>query len=162
MKKYLPFLLLTACQPTIFGIDEQLWHTLSENERSLVIEGYNKRAAVAQTNAQNQREKELENERRRMELDAQNAPLYAAADAISAICGKASATSIESLGKEGFRQTITIAGDKFEVSPFKEMSDAWVKRQRISLSKGNDTFYPVKIFNHDTNEFINARKADRR
>ena len=34
--------LMASCSKKYFGVDEVVWHTLSEKERQQVIEGYNK------------------------------------------------------------------------------------------------------------------------
>ena len=104
-------LVLGGCSPRVFGVDETVWTTLSESEREKVIEGYNK-----------QKEKELENERHRLEIEAQTAPIYAAADAISNIWGKSQSKSqrknynicIESVSSSFSKNTLTIGGDIFE------------------------------------------------
>ncbi|MBX7066459.1 MAG: hypothetical protein K1X28_04455 [Parachlamydiales bacterium] len=167
MKKYLIIasaFAIAACQQRMFGVDEATWNTLSEKEREQVIEGYNQRKEIALENERQQKEKELENERRRQEIEAQTAPFYAAADAISSICNKgenkvASTRIQEVVVKHLGRQTITIADTKFEVSPFSKMSDAWLKGQKVQVSKNDDELlYTVKILNLDNGETVNARQ----
>lgn len=166
MKKYLVIavaLTVAACQQRMFGVDEATWVTLNEKEREQVIEGYNKRREIELVNSQKQKEKELENERHRQEIEAQTAPFYAAADAISSICGNkgectTASNRIQELNRKASRQTVTIAGTVFEVSPFSRFSDAWLKGQKVQVSKNEDELlYTVKIVNLDNGESVNAR-----
>lgn len=161
------FLILatSSCQQRMFGVDEATWTTLSEQEREKVIDGYNQRKELALINEQKEREKELENERHRQEVEAQTAPFYAAADAISSICEKSSpkdrkqADRIQAVTNKIADHTVTIGDTKFEVSPFTKMSDAWIKGQRVQVLKNdNELFYTVKIKNIDNGETVSARK----
>lgn len=143
-------LLTAGCQQRVFGVDEAVWSTLNAKEREQVIEGYNKR-----------KEKELDNERHRQEMEAQTAPIYAAAGVVSSIMGSAnhkdSSLCIQSISPS--THTLTIGDDQFEVSIFSKMSHAWVKGQKVSLSKNeNDVFHPVKIKNLDNGETVIAKK----
>lgn len=166
MKKYLLIaaaLAVAACQQRMFGVDEATWITLNEKEREQVIEGYNKRKEIELSNAQKQKEKELENERHRQEIEAQTAPFYAAADAISSICGNkgegvVASNRIQEINKKLGRQTVTISDTVFEISPFSKLSDAWLKGQKVQVSKNEDELlYSVKIVNIDNGESVNAR-----
>ena len=59
---FLPFLLTACAPPTVFGIPQDQWNQLNQQQRSQVIEGYNQRA----------------------QTEAQVAPIYAIADALIA------------------------------------------------------------------------------
>jgi hypothetical protein len=173
MKKYLAlstlFVLLatSSCGQRMFGVDEATWNTLSEQEREKVIDGYNQRKELALINEQKEREKELENERHRQEVEAQTAPFYAAADAISSICEKTHkepkaskyADRIQAVSNKIGDHVVTIGDTKFEVSPFTKMSDAWIKGQKVQVLKNDkEIFYSVKIKNLDNGETVSARK----
>lgn len=153
---------LAGCQQRMFGVDETTWSTLSEQEREKVIEGYNKRREIELANGLKTKEKELENERHRQEVEAQSAPFYAAADAISSIYGKEvkeSSNKIQNVSGKWSDQTLTIRDTQFKVSPFTKMSDAWLKGQRVQISKNDeDLFYSVKIKNLENGEVVSARK----
>lgn len=157
-------LLFTSCHPRVFGVDEAVWNTLNEPERTKVIEGYNRRRETELANQQKEREKELDNQRHRQELDAQNAPFYAAADIVSSICQTDSkekrsyGTWIQSLSSKHGRQTVTIRDESFEVSWTAEMSDAWLKGQQVEVLKNDDLLYPVTIKNLENGESVHARK----
>ncbi|HEX2583214.1 MAG TPA: hypothetical protein VHL30_03770 [Chlamydiales bacterium] len=163
-------LFLGACQQRIFGVDEAIWSTLNEQEREKVIDGYNKRKEIELVNAQKQQEKELENERYRQEIEAETAPFYAAADAVSFLWGNStkkgrsdcfSPIRIQAISSHKWKPVLTIGDEKFEVSPFSKMSQAWVKGQKVALTKNeDDCFYPVKIKNFDNRESVVARKTD--
>jgi len=163
--------LLSACQQRVFGLDEAVWNTLNEQEREKVIDGYNKRREIELVNSQKQKEKELENERHRQEVEAQTAPIYAAADAVSSIWGHSAKESrsdcfpfirIQSVSSNKGKQVLTIGDDKFEVFTFSKMSHAWVKGQKVELTKNDaDLLYPVTIKNIDNGESVIARKAKR-
>ncbi len=43
--------LMASCSKKYFGVDEVVWHTLSEKERQQVIEGYNKEKEEKERNA---------------------------------------------------------------------------------------------------------------
>ncbi len=159
--------LLGACQSRIFGLDETVWSTLSEPEREKVIDGYNKRKEIELLNAQKERAQELENERHRQEVEAQTAPIYAAADAVSAMWGNSKSSGsvslrIQAISSKQGKQVITIGNEAFEVSTFSNMSEAWVAGQKVELIKNEDSLlYPVKIKNRDNGESVEARKAHR-
>jgi hypothetical protein len=153
---------LAGCQQRMFGVDETTWSTLSEQEREIVIEGYNRRREIELANGLKTKEKELENERHRQEVEAQTAPFYAAADAISSMCGKEEKTQssnrIQALSHRG-GQSLTIRDTEFKVSYLTKMSDAWLKGQRVQISKNDDDmFYSVKIKNLENGEVVLARK----
>jgi len=167
MKFLLPIALsmiaLAGCQQRMFGVDETTWSTLSEQEREKVIEGYNKRREIELVNGLKTKEKELENERHRQEVEAQTAPFYAAADAISSICGKetkeSSSNRIQAISPKYSSQVLTIRDTQFKISPFTKMSDAWLKGQRVQISKNDeDLYYSVKIKNLENGEVVSARK----
>ncbi len=157
--------LLGACQTRIFGLNEAVWNTLSEPEREKVIDGYNRRREIELLNEQKQKEKELENERHRQEVEAQTAPIYAAADAVSVIWGNSNGHSssfirIESISSNKGKQVLTIGNEQFEISTFSKMSQAWVRGQKVELTKNEDSLlYPVKIRNMDNGEIVNGRKS---
>lgn len=58
----LPFLLTACGPPTVFGIPQEQWNQLNQQQRSQVIDGYNQRTKA----------------------EAQVAPIYAIADALKA------------------------------------------------------------------------------
>lgn len=157
-------LILASCQQRMFGVDEATWTTLSEQEREKVIEGYNKRKEIELANKLKTKEKELENERHRQEVEAQTAPFYAAADAISSVCGKHEdkvyySNRIQAISSKIGKKVLTIQGTEFEVSPFTKMSDAWIQGQRVQISQNEDEhFYSVKIKNLDNGETVSAKK----
>lgn len=178
IKRYFTFLsiaalsvLLGACQQRVFGLDEAVWNTLNEQEREKVIDGYNKRREIELVNAQKRKEKELENERHRQEIEAQTAPIYAAADAVSSLWGSSGRESrfdrfpfvcIQSVYSNKGKQLLTIGDEQFEVSMFSKMSQAWVKGQKVELTKNDaDLLYPVTIKNIDNKESVVARKSKR-
>jgi len=165
---------LCSCQQRMFGLDEATWATLSEQEREKVIVGYNSRKEMELVNEQKTREKQLENERRSKEIEAETAPFYAAADAISSICEVSKKQPKSSSSKREFnesnriqavsskigKQVVTIAETQFEVSPFTKFSDAWLKGQKVEISKNDhDMFYSVRIKNLDNGEVVSARKS---
>lgn len=160
---------LASCQQKMFGVDEAVWSTLNKQEREKVIDGYNKRREIELANAQKQKEKELENMRLVQEVEAQTAPFYAVADAMSSVFGNSSRKSrsdsfsfirIQSVFSEQEKQMLMIGDDQFEVSRFSKMSHAWVKGQKVELTKNNDSFfYPVTIKNLDNGESVVARKS---
>ena len=43
--------LMAGCQRDVFGVDEQVWNTLSAEERKQVIEGHNKEKEEREKNA---------------------------------------------------------------------------------------------------------------
>lgn len=154
----------TSCQQRIFGIDQEVWSTLNEHEREKVIDGYNNRKEIALVNGQKREEKELENERHRQEIEAQTAPIYAIADAVSSVyrnCDKEieNFTRIQSISTKG-KQKLLLRDIRFDVSPFSKMSDAWLKGQKVQLLKNEDDgLYSVTIKNLDNGECVNARKV---
>ena len=162
---------LGACQQRIFGLDEAVWSTLNEQEREKVIDGYNERREIELVNAQKRKEKELENERHRQEVEAQTAPIYAAADAVSSIWGNStkearsdcfSSVRIQSTSSNKGKRVLIIGDDQFEISPFSKMSHAWVKGQKVELTENEDDFfYSIKIKNIDNGESVVARKSKR-
>jgi hypothetical protein len=162
MRKYLfaSLIFLTiSCQQKMFGVDEATWTTLNEQERDKVIDGYNKRREIELANRIKREEKELENERHRQEVEAQTAPFYAAADAISSICKGSNECSIGNRIQAISRKAITIQGTEFEISPYSKMSDAWLKGQKVRVSKNEESLlYSVHIKNLDNGEIIAARK----
>ena len=57
MHKYFVLLsfgvLMSSCcrqEPKIFGVDQNVWGTLSAEERRVVIDGYNRREAIKESN----------------------------------------------------------------------------------------------------------------
>lgn len=162
--------LFTACQHRVFGVDEAVWTTLNESEREKVIDGYNRRKEIELANEMRQKEKELENQRHRQEVEAQTAPFYAAAGAVSSIwgSGKEQAPSfsplhIESISSEKGKQVLTIGDTRFEVPFLSKMSQAWVRGQKVELLHNEaDLLYPVKIRNLDNGESVSARKVKSR
>ncbi len=164
-------ILFGGCQQRVFGLDEAVWNTLNQQEREKVIDGYNKRKEIELVNSQKQKEKELENEHHRQEVEAQTAPIYAAADAVSSIWGHSAKESrsdcfpfirIQSVSTNKGKQILTIGDDQFEVSAFSKMSHAWVKGQKVELTKNDaDFLYPVAIKNIDNGEKVIAKKSKR-
>lgn len=50
---FLSVVSISACarqDPKIFGIDQNVWCTLSAEERKVVIDGYNRREAIKESN----------------------------------------------------------------------------------------------------------------
>ena len=43
--------LIAGCRNQVFGVDEKVWNTLSENEKRQVIDGYNKEKEEREKNA---------------------------------------------------------------------------------------------------------------
>jgi hypothetical protein len=37
---------LTGCQPTVFGVPQSTWNTLTPQQKQQVIDGYNQRKAI--------------------------------------------------------------------------------------------------------------------
>lgn len=67
---------------------------------------------------------------------------------------------IESVVKQGNNKPIiTIEGEQFEVSPFSDMSDSWIRGQRVELQDSKQySYYNVIIKNIDNGEQVKARK----
>lgn len=158
-------LFFSGCQSRVFGVDEEVWATLSESQREKVIEGYNKRKEIQLAGAHKRKERELQLFERQQEIDAQTAPFYAAADAFSLFWGpgkeeRLSSLRITSLSKDFGTRVIVIGDTRFEVSPFTKMSDAWLKGQRVKLLKNEESLlYSVTVRNLDNGENIYVRKA---
>lgn len=155
-------LLVASCQQTMFGVDQEVWSTLSEKEREKVIEGYNERKEMELAHQQKRQEKELEIERRQKEIDAQNAPIYAAAEAVTSIFRGESENSpmirIQSIQSKRGKQILTIRDEQFEVPSYIKM-DSWLKGQRVELRNGESFLYPVDIKNLDNGDRVSARKS---
>lgn len=154
--------LLSSCQPGIFGVNEAVWNTLSTEEREKVIEGYNKRKEMELVNRQKREEKQLENERHRQEVEAQTAPFYIAADALSSLCGKhnKSKRSLRITCVSKNRRTLTVGDTELNIDPFSKMSHAWVTGQKVQLVKNEQSLlYPIKVINLDNGEIVTAKKS---
>jgi len=148
--------LLAGCQERVFGVKEEVWSTMSEKERGQVIEGYNQ-----------SKQKELENERLRQELEAKNAPITAAASVLSALVDrnskheKSSYLKISSVSRSLGTTYLSVGGTKFEVSPFEDGEiDRWFAGQQVKIGKSDDLMYDISIHNLDFNETVEARKIN--
>ncbi|MBX9743926.1 MAG: hypothetical protein K2X08_01805 [Chlamydiales bacterium] len=164
MKRYVFIVcaLLSSCQPGIFGVDEVVWNTLSTEEREKVIEGYNKRKEMELVNRQKRDEKQLENERHRQEVEAQTAPFYIAANALSSLCSKhdKSKGSLRISFVSNDRRTPTVGDTELHIYPFSKMSHAWVNGQKVQLLKNEESLlYPIKVINLDNGEVVTAKKS---
>jgi hypothetical protein len=42
--------LLTACEPTVFGVPQSEWNNLTPTQQTQVIQGYNERKQIEETN----------------------------------------------------------------------------------------------------------------
>lgn len=159
-------LLLGSCQQQVFGVDQTVWTILSEKERQQVIEGYNRRKELALLQEEKKRDQELENDGLQFELSAESGSIYGEPDSMSFRWGSGSrkpefndTIRVQSISSKMGRQILTIGGEQFEISTFTRLSQAWVKGQKIELSKNeSDMFYPVSIRNLDNGECVNARK----
>lgn len=66
---------------------------------------------------------------------------------------------IQSITTKNGRTVLRISNEEFEVSPFSQMSDAWVEGQRVKLVKNPVfSYYDVLIENIDNGEQVKAKK----
>lgn len=57
---------------------------------------------------------------------------------------------------------ITIEGQEFEVSPFSEIGDAWIRGQRVEITQGKkSSYYNIDIKNLDNGETVKVRRLDK-
>lgn len=169
IKKYCIALSLTAlsaflgsCQQRVFGVDEAIWSSLSEQEREKVIDGYNKRREMELVHAQKQKEQELEKIHYHLDTDGQSFSASSSWGNSNHRSSFFSLVRIQSISSNKGRQVLTIGDEQFEISLFSRMSHAWVKGQKVELTKNDsDLLYPVTIRNVENGESVAARKSRR-
>lgn len=157
MKNKHPFLLLIAllttlsgCQRKIFGIDEDVWTSLSEQQKDKTIEGYNKRRELALLQAQNKETPFVDIQPDSFSLSWNSSDPTTKLD---------TSVHIQSISSHRGSPVLTIGDCQFKVSPFSKMSKAWVQGQKVKLTKNNDSLsYPVTIYNLENKESVLANK----
>ena len=133
-------------EPEHFEVKESVWSTLSPTEKQQVIQGYNQRKG-----------QELEIERRQQEIDARNAPIRMAINALDRRSKRDTlGVKIRSISN---KRIALENGAQFDVALFIGNDIRhWMPGQRIQTRKGEFGLYNMILINLDTHDSVEAKR----